>query len=99
MIRERGGGQGITVKNRMTCLVLPRPDLSPLYMPFLSCFLHGLYSRAGHFADTVYLFIILRTALRGSSLLPYAFYVEGHLKRGSHGGNRAPEKPSQIGVG
>lgn len=43
--------------------MFPRPDLSCLYMPFLSCFLHGLYNRTRRFADTVYLFIILRTAL------------------------------------
>lgn len=79
--------------------MFPRPDLSCLYMPFLSCFLHGLYSRARHFADTVYLFIILRTALRGSLLLRYASYVEGHLNWGSHERDRAPESKGQIGVG
>lgn len=76
----------------MTCLVLPRPDLSCLYIPFLSCFLHGLYSGAGQFADTVYLFIILRTALTGSLLLLYSLYMEDHLHQGSHRGNGAPEK-------
>lgn len=60
--------------------------------PFLCCFSHGLHSSTGHFADTPCLFLILRTALWGSILLLYSFYM-GHLDRGNHRGSWAPEKP------
>lgn len=76
----------------MTCLMLPRPELSCLYIPFVSYFLHGLYSSTGHFADTFYLFLVLRAALRSCLLPLYSFYMKSHLDQGSHGGNRAPEE-------